>query len=337
MEWHERIGRRLRLQDLHTFQTVVRMGSMAKAARHLGLSQPAISKAIAGIEGALGVPLLDRNPRGIELTACGQALLNRGAVIFDELRQGVQDIEYLSKSTDGEVRIGSTEAVGGGIVTSIINKMSRQYPRIVFRIVQADTDTLHRQLLERSIDVVIVRLINPIVDDNLAAEILCDDSLVVVAGAHNKLIRRQSLTLRDLVEEPWALQAYDTLLGATVVEAFQAAGLSPPRATVFTTSMSMRVSLLVSGRFLSAFMGSMFCFPTKHPRLRALAVDLSTTRRPLAIVTVKGRTLSPVVQRFIEYARITVRPLASSTGLITGRRGTGSSRTSRSRSVDRPL
>src|SRR5215472_17175052 len=91
--WDNRIGRRLKLRDLHILSTVVQWGSMAKGAAHLGMSQPAVSEAIATLEDALRVRLLDRSPRGIEPTIYASALLKRGHVIFDELRQGLQDID----------------------------------------------------------------------------------------------------------------------------------------------------------------------------------------------------------------------------------------------------
>src|SRR5690349_1210672 len=102
-EWERRIGRRLRLRDLHILSTVVQWGSMAKAATDLGVSQPSVSEAIANLEAALRVRLLDRSSRGVEPTMYAQALLKRGRVVFDELQQGIQDIEFLSDPTTGEV------------------------------------------------------------------------------------------------------------------------------------------------------------------------------------------------------------------------------------------
>jgi DNA-binding transcriptional LysR family regulator len=64
MDWQNRIGRRLRLKDLHTLQTVAEVGSTAKVSQHLGLLQPAISKAVSDMEHTLGAPLLDRSARG---------------------------------------------------------------------------------------------------------------------------------------------------------------------------------------------------------------------------------------------------------------------------------
>src|SRR5262245_51585659 len=128
MLWDDRIGRRLRLKDLHTLQTIAEMGSMAKASKQLALSQPAISKAIADMEHVLGAPLLDRSARGVELTECGRLLVERSRVIFDEVRQGVKDIEHYSDPTRGEVRIGTIEPVTV-VVSEIISRLARKYPR----------------------------------------------------------------------------------------------------------------------------------------------------------------------------------------------------------------
>jgi DNA-binding transcriptional LysR family regulator len=99
--WEARIGRRIRLRDLHVLMTVVQSGSMAKAARALSVSQPAVSKAIQDLEAALGVRLLDRGSQGIEPTLYGDVLVRRGAAVFDELRQGVAEIEFIAHVKSG--------------------------------------------------------------------------------------------------------------------------------------------------------------------------------------------------------------------------------------------
>src|ERR1044072_9509776 len=111
MNWDDRIGRRLRLKDLHTLQMVAEVGSMAKAAQRLALSQPAISKAISDMEHALGAPLLDRSARGVALTEHGRVLVNRTRIIFDEVKQGIKEIEHLADPTQGEGGIGVIEQV----------------------------------------------------------------------------------------------------------------------------------------------------------------------------------------------------------------------------------
>src|SRR6267142_3710578 len=130
-DWESRIGRRLRLRDLHILSAVVQWGSMAKAASHLAMSQPAVSEAIANLEAALGVRLLDRTPRGVEPTLYASALLKRGLVVFDELRQGIKEIEFLADPTVGEVRVGCIESLTAGFMPEVFGQFPRQYSRVL--------------------------------------------------------------------------------------------------------------------------------------------------------------------------------------------------------------
>src|SRR4029077_4689018 len=123
--WESRIGRRLKLRDLHILSAVVQWGSMAKAATHLAMSQPAVSEAIANLEDALRVRLLDRSSRGIEPTIYAHALLRRGQVAFDELRQGIRDIEFLADPTAGELQIASGDLLAAGLLPAAIDRLSR--------------------------------------------------------------------------------------------------------------------------------------------------------------------------------------------------------------------
>src|SRR5215467_8735403 len=120
IDWESQIGRRLKLRDLHVFSTVVQRGSMAKAAQQLGVSQPAVSEVIANLEHALGVRLLDRSAQGIEPTIYGGALIKRSVAAFDELKQSIRDIEFLSDATVGEVRMACMESLWHTLVPEAI-------------------------------------------------------------------------------------------------------------------------------------------------------------------------------------------------------------------------
>src|SRR5215470_15104565 len=166
MHLSERLGRRIKLQDLHILMTVVQSGSMGKAAASLNTSQPNISKSIADLEHTLGVRLLDRHRQGVEATESGRALLDCGIAVFDDLRQGVKNIEFLNDPSAGEVRIGSIAPLATSFVSAVIDRFSRHYPRIAFHLVTAPPSTLQRELSERGIDLFIAR--SPIADERLS-------------------------------------------------------------------------------------------------------------------------------------------------------------------------
>src|SRR5436189_3101144 len=148
MRWNDRIGRRIKLSDLHILLAVAQSGSMAKAANELAVSHPVVSRSISDLEHTLGVRLLDRNPHGVELTEYGRALLNRSHAAFDELRQGVKDIEFLSDPTAGEVRIGGTAPHVASFVPTIVDRLQRRYPRMVIHLTSTSAEALLRDLDE---------------------------------------------------------------------------------------------------------------------------------------------------------------------------------------------
>src|SRR6476660_5380187 len=159
MRWSDRIGRRIKLRDLHILQATVETGSMAKAATELAISQPAVSYAIAEMEQVLGVPLLDRTSQGVTPTAYGRALLERSVVVFNELRQGISEIEHLADPAVGEVHIGTTPPMSA-IAAAVINRLIPRYSRMAFHLVVEPVTVLLRELRERNIEIAISRIEN---------------------------------------------------------------------------------------------------------------------------------------------------------------------------------
>jgi DNA-binding transcriptional LysR family regulator len=311
MHLSDRIGRRLKLQDLNVFMTVVQAGSMLKAAERLNTGQPNISRSITELEHAVGVRLLDRHPRGVEPTAYGRALLDGGGVVFDGLRQAVKNIEFLADPTSGEVRVGCTPLLASSFVTAVVDLLSQRHPRVMFSLTTGYVDTLSRELRDRNVDLLVTRRFGPLTaDDRLGFELLFDDLSVVATGAQSPWVRRRRITLADLANEPRVLPPPESGIGAIAMEAFRASRLDYPRTTVVTDSPHTRMTLLTSGRFFTIFPASALRFPSSQ-EIKILPIKLPTARVPHGIVTLKNRTLSPVAQLFIEHAREVAKPLAN--------------------------
>jgi DNA-binding transcriptional LysR family regulator len=303
MQWADRIGHRIKLRDLHVLIAVVQTGSMTKAAESLAISVPVVSKAISDLEHTLGVRLLDRSAQGVEPTPYGRALLDSSLAAFDELRQGVEHIEFLSDPRVGEVRIGCPVTMATGFVSAVIDRFAEKYPHITVHLLAAESAATYRALEERKVDLAIVGMYSPLNDAHLNAEVLFHESFAVAAGGQSRWARRRSVKLAELVNERWTLPPSDTLFGSVVVEAFRASGLEVPRASVVTSSVPARIRLVATGRFLTALPRSMLRFHPKNAAIRILPIDMPTTRRPIGVITLKKRSLSPVAQLFIACAR----------------------------------
>jgi len=304
--WEARIGRRLRLRDLHVLLTAVQCGSMAKAARRLAVSQPAISKAIADLEHTLEVRLLDRGPQGIEPTVYGSALVRRGLAVFDELRQAVGEIEFIANPTAGEVRIGCNESLSAALLPAVIERLSVQHSGVTVQLSQMSRPiTLEiQQLRERNVDLIIGRGIFPIPEDDLNAEVLFEEPLLVVVGAQSSWVRRRKLELAELVDAKWILYPPNEPPGLLVEQAFRLHGLAVPRSSVTTSSFQLRHALLMTSDYLTVVPECMLrVFNAKHLTVKSLPIDLGLQRRPVAVFTLKNRTLNPVAQIVIKCVR----------------------------------
>ena len=303
IDWESQIGRRLRFRDLHVFFTVVDLGSMAKAAARLGVSAPTVSEVIADLEHALRVRLLDRTPKGVLPTPYGQALAVRGRAAFDELRQGIRDIDFITDPATSEIRIGCPESLATFLVL-VIEELRRQYPRMRFYVQQVSWPTVDfPELHERKIDLVLGRLESPPANDSLGAEVLFDDPFLVVVGRNSKWARKRNITIADLADAPWISTPVDVLAGRFLKEAFEASGLKPPIPTVATSSIHLRHNLASRGQYIAVLPRSVLRLSAKQYSLKELPIKLSAKPSPVAIVTLKKRTLTPAVQVFIECAR----------------------------------
>lgn len=309
MRWSERIGRRIKLSDLHILLEVAQCGTMAKASEVLAVSQPVVSRAIGQLEHTLGVRLLERNPHGIELTAYGRALISRSRSAFDELRQGVKDIEFLADPTQGEVRIGSTAPLAASFVSAVIDRLSRRTPGVSFQVEIGHSEAVRRKLLDRELDLLVVRQFGDWEDERLAFEVLYDNTYVVAASAKSAWARRRKIDFRDLAAEDWALPPRHSDVGRIIEKAFRASGVAYPRPGVVAFAHELRINLVATGRYLTVLPESLLTLPGKHPLISRLPVALPIASGPIGILTLTTREASPVAQLFASSAREVARSL----------------------------
>lgn len=310
MQWTDRIGRRVRLRDLHILLAVAQTGSMARAADSLAISQPVVSKTIADLEHALGVRLLDRTSQGVEPTSYGLAFINCGIAVFDELRRGVQEIDFLSDPTVGTLRIGGASPLIDELIPAVVARLADRYPRIEFHVTENDSPTLCRLLHERKLDLAIGRASSSAFSDDIASDPLFEDPMFVVAGLTNPWARRRKVELSELTDEPWIMPEADNLAWTLIEEGFRSAGVAMPMPRVVSNSMAVRTRLVEAGRFLTMLPGSTLHFGAKRLRMRILLVSSPMTTRPIEVNTLKNRTLNPIAKLFVDELRAFAKPLS---------------------------
>ncbi len=283
---------------------------MAKAAERLAVSRPVVSKVIAGLETLLGVRLLDRVSDGVQPTAYGHALVRHGRVVFDALRQGAEEVAFLSDPGTSTLRIGCTEVGAAGIVAAALDRLALSYPRARFEVEQGSVASILRLLRERRADIVVTRIVGD--DPDIAHETLVTEQLLVVCGTGSRWARqRRPLTLATLADAPWIQSPPEIAPGGPTYLAFASLGLPIPAVRVVTNSLNLRYGLLEGGHFLTMIPHSVLILGAQRARLRVLPVPALRWRFPTVVATLKGRTIPPLASLFIEELRAVAASLAA--------------------------
>jgi DNA-binding transcriptional LysR family regulator len=271
---------------------------------------------IADLEHALGVRLLDRTPQGVETTAYGVALDRRVIAAFDELKQGIKDIEFLSAPTVGDVRIGCPESISAAILQPICEAFVQQYPRVVLDVDTVNTLSFAQKLRNRSLDVVLARGGWPLEDAQLVTDFnletlyddernCCRESEPVGGAAQGQYFRVTRRTLDPDQRRPMELSSHCDRFP-------DARGVEIPKVSIKTISVHLRANMVATGKFITTFPRSVVDLYADRFGLKVLPVDLPNSNWPVKIATLRNRTLSSVVERFIACAQDTAR---SATGM----------------------
>jgi DNA-binding transcriptional LysR family regulator len=310
MDWSDRIGRRVRLRDLHIVLAVAESGSMAKASAKLSISHPVVSKAISELEQTLGVSLFDRSSQGVAPTQYGRALLDAAVNVFDDLRQGFKRIEFLADPTSGELAVGCPEIILAGVLPAITEHFLTQHPRVQLRVIHADTALMQfDQLRKHNVELLIGRMPRPFVEEDLVSDPLFDEPFSVVAGRDSQWARRRRVELADLSAETWVLPPPDSVPGISIAEIFREHGLKHPRAGVLTLSVQLTATLIATGTFVGMLPNSVARFSADRVGLKILPVKVPTVLGSVVVITVKNRTPSPLALLYINSARAVAKSI----------------------------
>jgi DNA-binding transcriptional LysR family regulator len=251
----------------------------------------------------LGVRLLDRSPRGIEPTIYADALLKRSVAVFDELKQSVTDVESLADPTVGELRIGCPEMFIATLLVPIIEQFSARYPKVMVHVQDVPPPAIrHPGLRERAYDLVIgghhPQAPGDHSLDDLDMHYIVEDQMIIAAGPRSRWASRRKIDLAEIVGEPWMLPPPVSANYNRILDACRQRGLTVPTPRLVGFSMYIVNRFVGNGPFLAVYPRTV----ALYLGLKVLPVDLPERPWRIAIGTLKHRTLSPVVERFIACA-----------------------------------
>ena len=297
----DRLPRHLKLRELRVLLAVAEQGSFRKAARLLHLTQPAVTAAIAELEGTLGVPVFDRTARGVTPTAHGESFIRRASAIFGELRLAAADIELISGGSHGTLRIGMVPGGGWGmgILPAALTRLLDPHPDALILIREADDDVLVKLLKARELDLFFSRLITVGADPELTYRPLFEDSICVFASRTHPLAGRKHVTWDELADEKWVSAPPGSLTFDHIQRTLLRGGLAMPRHMIQSTSAPMAFGMVLHGNFLCFGTYVHYAFSVLKPLLTVLNVDLPEATTAFGAVTLKERKLSPIGARLV--------------------------------------
>ncbi len=299
----ERLPRHLKMGELRVFVAVLEHRSFRKAAAAVHLTQPAVTKAIAGLEDMLGVKLFDRTAGGVEPTIYATTFAPHAVAIFGELRSAARDMSLVSRGAKGTLRIGTVPMPALGFLPVAIKRLVDAHPNVFVSVVEARETELADRLRKRDIEIAVLRTALFIPGDDLEMTPLFDERLCVLAARDHPLAKRKRLTWTELMSHPWVLPSQDSYFFDHVRRTLTKLDLDVPRNAVESVSIHVQYAMVVHGGMLSFGMRSRPMHSPEKDLLVQLPVDLPAITGAIGTVRLSARETSPLAQLLVEEIR----------------------------------
>jgi len=280
------------LANLTAFIRVAETGSFSNAGEQLHLTQPAISKRIAGLESQLNTRLFDRLGREVSLTEAGRALLPRAYQILNVLEDTRRALSNLDKEVTGRLTLATSHHIGLHRLPPVLRTFTRRYPNVALDIQFLDSEVAYEEILHGRAELAVITLA-PEPHGLVKAMHIWDDPLDLVAAPEHALARQANVSLQDIARHPAVFPGGNTFTHHIVHHLFQAQGLTPNIAmsTNYLETIKMMVSIGLAWSVLPRTM-----LDNQVTTLSLPGVQLS---RQLGYIVHTERTLSNAARAFM--------------------------------------
>lgn len=280
-------GSGVELRNIEYFLAVAAEGSMRAAAKKLGLTQPALTKAMRRLEDEAGVSLFDRRSRGVSLTVYGQCFLRHARNIRAGMTDADCEIQALKNGTSGLARIGAGPSWQTRVLPEAIARFRASRPDVQIRILGGTDDVLKAELRAGALDLVVAAMPEGAEAPDLEGRPLLADEYRVIADQGHPLHQAPAATMADLLDYPWILPNPQTFLVRRLEVMMRAHGLTPPRPMVETDIIDLKLELMRNSPYLS-FHAVGHLETTGVPEIRPLAIEAASWQRSAGIITRRG-------------------------------------------------
>ena len=292
--------RRLKPVQLRLLAELSQVGALGVAAARIGVAQPAASRLLAEMEELLGLPLHERQGRGLRLTEVGLALARRAARIEIELADAARELAEAATGRAGVVRVGAVTGPALSLVMPVLIALQRDLTEFRAEVTVATSLNLCEQVRDGRLDFALARLSPG--ETQLEARILAVEPLSLVVRRGHPLLVRPILSLDDLMSYDWVMGDDETLLTQTVVSRLTELGLPQPKRRISTSSFLFTLALLNQTDAIAPLATPVVDSFAGNPSVPfvSLPIDLGLAVAPFSLVTRAGAQMTPSAQRLIE-------------------------------------
>lgn len=290
--------------DLEYFIEICRLGSIAQAAKHLGVSQPALSKAIRRLEQIAGARLLDRNARRVSPTAMGLILQQRGSLILHELDTARNELQEMSGVRTGNVSMGVPPTLNHRFIPDIVELACRQRPKLNFHVSEGLFQSLMPRLRLGELDFIIS---SPTQAETEATDLECEtlgsNLFLACVGANHPLASMDFIPDEALLDYGWVLVPPPGILRDQLNQLFHQRGLPALDPQVQTSSTVLSKALITRQDFIGFLPLEVFAAEEQAGTIKRLNLPWLYWRRELTLVFRRSRTLTPAAQYLVDLVR----------------------------------
>ncbi len=283
---------------LRSFVLVADEGSISGAARAGFASQPALSKAIRELEKQIGLPLFERNPRGVILTEAGALLHEHARALFALEAQTETALAALQNVDGGTLRIGATTTLANYVLPPLLGEFRRQFPRVTLTLERANSRAIEAQLAAYALDIAFIEGLPGHKD--LSAHAWREDELVLVCAPKHALSARELVYAGDLKTESWIVREEGSGTRQWIERALAPFGLPPADAWEIGSAEAIK-SAVAAGLGIAFVSRAAALDQIALGKLRVVPVAEVEIRRPFYRLEVAGRPRSPVVKAFEKF------------------------------------
>ncbi len=299
----------MKLTHFRNLLAVVETGSLRAAGRHLGLAQPVITRSIQELERELGVPLFERNAKGVKLTETGQMFVRRVESFQSELQRARDEIAQQKGVFTGEVSIALSPLICLSLMPPAISQFTKKYPEVVVKISESLFQPVENDVADGLIDFWIGPFDRGSESPRFTAEHLLDNDRKIVGRKNHPL--SSAMSLKELADARWVRTSRSVHSSESDFDAvLERAGLPRPRNVIHSGSMLITILTVANTDLLTMLPQHLFRFPRFLDLIQTFDNIEPIPMAPICIVWRQGLCMTPIAERLCDLMRKAARNYA---------------------------